>query len=214
VSTFYFAAKAPIAGQVKTRLGRAIGMAAAAALYAAFLEDLRHGFRDAAFEVAWYVAPAPWRGLHGARFRIQRGDGWAERQSNLFRDAAAAGEGPIVLAATDSPQVRPQRVEEAFDALREHDLVFGPTYDGGYYLVGMRAFQDVLSGVAMSTASALDGALARARARDLTVALLTAEFDVDEEADLPALAAAAQGRADLAATAAALAELRRKGAAA
>ncbi len=51
--TLYFAAKAPVAGQVKTRLGAAIGMAPAADLYAAFLRDLEARFRRAPFRVAW-----------------------------------------------------------------------------------------------------------------------------------------------------------------
>jgi len=36
----YIAARAPIPGQVKTRLGRAIGSERAADLYRAFLQDL------------------------------------------------------------------------------------------------------------------------------------------------------------------------------
>lgn len=212
--TLYLAAKAPVPGQVKTRLGESIGMVTAAGLYAAFLEDLKLRFRAAPFEVAWLVAPAPWPALDGARVRLQRGAGWAERQTNLFRDAAAAGETPTVLAATDSPQLMPGRILEAFDALRTHEVVFGPTPDGGYYLVGMRRFHDLLSSVAMSTASALEQALARARARQLSVGLLAAEFDVDEEPDLAALAAVVRERDDLPATAAALRRLALEGAAA
>ena len=203
----FFAAKAPVAGQVKTRLAAAIGAEAAATLYATFLTDLTTRFKHAPFRVSWYVAPAPWPGLEASRVEIQRGHGWAERQANFFRSRAAEGEGPVVLAATDSPQLEPDRVAEALEALRTQDLVFGPTFDGGYYLVGMSSFHDVFTGVAMSTASALDECLRRARRRGLSWALLPREFDVDTPADLALLAREAARRIDLPATSAALQRL-------
>ena len=205
MSTLYLGAKEPVAGRVKTRLGAAIGMQRAADLYAAFLADLGARFRQVPFEVAWYVSPRPWPGLAATRVLVQRGEDWADRQANLFR--VAAGRGPVVLAATDTPHLRPARVAQAFRALETNELVLGPTYDGGYYLVGMRGFHDVLSGVAMSTEAALDQICSRARASDLRVELLAPDFDVDTEADLVALARVVARRSDLPATAAALAQL-------
>ncbi len=204
MSAFYFAAKAPVAGQVKTRLAAAVGAQAAASLYAAFLDDLRARFQSAPFPVAWYIAPGAWPWLDGCDVEVQRGEGWAARQANLFRSATGSAQGPVVLAATDSPQLEPGRVAEAFDALRVHDLVFGPTFDGGYYLVGMTSFHDVFSGVPMSTDSALEQVLRGARRLGLSWALLAREFDVDTAADLPLLAGEAHTRTDLPATSAAL----------
>jgi hypothetical protein len=212
MNTFYFAAKAPLAGEAKTRLGAAIGMAAAAKLYSAFLLDLSQRFNAARFPTRWYLAPGA--EAHILRltatsplFRTQRGKDWADRQANLFKACAAEGETRVVLAATDSPQLRPERVDAAFAALALHDAVLGPTLDGGYYLVGMRGFHDILKGVEMSTGSALDQVLGRARARRLSVALLEEEFDVDSEADLPRLAQEVARSADLPYTAAVLSSI-------
>ena len=219
MSRLYLAAKAPLPGLVKTRLGATIGHVAAAELYAAFLTDLTARFATAPVEVGWYVAPGSRRHLApclagAVRVRTQRGRGWAARQAALFRDCEEAGEGAVVLAATDSPQLAPARVQEAFDALERSDVVLGPTTDGGYYLVGMRRADDLFSGVAMSTAAALDQVLGRARAHGLTVALVAPEFDVDTEADLAALVAEVGARDDLRATAAVLARLASRGTAA
>ena len=57
------AARAPIPGFTKTRLGAAIGMERAAALYAAFLVDLAARFtpgpnEDLGFDVGWAYTPA------------------------------------------------------------------------------------------------------------------------------------------------------------
>jgi rSAM/selenodomain-associated transferase 1 len=216
MSRLYFAAKAPLPGEVKTRLGATIGHRAATELYAAFLADLTSRFAGAAFEVGWYVAPGSRRHLApyldgAAAGRVQHGRGWGARQTALFRDCQEAREGTVVLAATDSPQLSPERVAEAFAALERRDVVFGPTTDGGYYLVGMRCAHDLFSGVPMSTATALEQVLQRATSLGLTVALLAPEFDVDTEADIAPLAAAARERHDLAATVAVLARLAARG---
>lgn len=209
VSTLYFAAKAPRAGEAKTRLGASIGMGAAAALYAAFLRDISRRFASAPFATGWYIAPGSRSRLlplmrRDAKVRVQRGEAWADRQANLFRDCADTGEDRVVLVATDSPQLTPTRVQQAFDALEAHDAVFGPTLDGGYYLVGMNGFHDVLEGIEMSTDSALAQVLDRCARRALSVALLEPEFDVDTVADLERLEHEVRRRADLAHTAAAL----------
>jgi rSAM/selenodomain-associated transferase 1 len=202
VSRLYFAAKAPIAGQVKTRLGATLGMAEAATLYEGFVRDLVARFTSAPYEIAWHVAPDSWSHLRplvarADAVRVQRGRGWAARQANLFRDCDAGGEGPVVLVATDSPQLRPARVDEAFSALESNDVVFGPTLDGGYYLVGMHGFHDIFEGAAMSKASTLVEMMGRAVERSLSVHLLEPEFDVDTEQDLDLLAQEIGRRKDM-----------------
>lgn len=216
MSRLYFAAKAPLAGQVKTRLGATIGMQAAATLYEGFLRDLAARFAHARFQVAWHIAPGSWPHLEPiigrrASVRSQRGNGWAERQANLFRDCHVAGEGGVVLAATDSPQLAPRAVEEAFAGLEGHDIVVGPTHDGGYYLVGMNGFHDIFEPISMGTASALDVTLACARSQRLSTFVLASEFDVDTEQDLDLLAEEVRQRSDLSSTAAALALIRGSG---
>ncbi len=216
VSRLYLAAKAPIAGQVKTRLGAAIGMPEAATLYEGFLRDLVARFVGVPYEIAWYVTPGSWSHLRplAARadaVRVQRGRGWAARQANLFRDCDAGLEGPVILMATDSPQLRPARVDAAFAALEAHDVVFGPTLDGGYYLVGMRRFHDIFTGAAMSKASTLGEMIKRAGSHHLSVHELDPEFDVDTEQDLDLLVREVSRRPDLRWTALALSLIRGPG---
>ncbi len=204
------AAKAPRPGRVKTRLAAAIGDAAAAELYGAFLRDLAARFPEA----AWFVTPiAEWEQVtdcylgRSARLLEQPPGDWTERQRAFFRGAAARGEELSVLAASDSPQLRAEVAAEAFALLDRHELVLGPVTDGGYYLIGMRGWHDVLAGVTMSTGSVLDEILRAARALGLRVALLEPTYDVDEVEDLELLALEAAVRDDLVATCAALTAL-------
>lgn len=207
----YVAAKAPLAGEAKTRLEPALGPSGAAALYRGFLRDLAARFVDAPYPVSWYVAPGAWAELEplvGAGWNgvLEQGPGdWTERQRTLFRDAAGRGERPVVLIASDSPHLSVETVGEAFALLEGHDVVLGPVLDGGYYLIGMNGWHDVLAGVGMSTATVLDEIAACCRSLGCSLALLEATFDVDVAGDLPRLRRALEDRADLPWTAAALA---------
>lgn len=205
------AAKAPRPGHVKTRLAAAIGDVAAAELYGAFLRDLAARFPDA----AWFVTPlAEWEQVtdcylgRSACLLAQPPGDWTERQRAFFRGASARGEERSVLVASDSPQLRAEIVAEAFALLDRHELVLGPVLDGGYYLIGMSGWHDVLADVAMSTSSVLDELVRAARAQGLRVALVEPTYDVDEVDDLELLALDATLRDDLPATRAALAALK------
>ena len=198
----YIAAKRPVPGRVKTRLAAAIGDAAAAALYRAFLADLGSRFPDC----VWYVTPAGWT-PGGATLTQPTGD-WTDRQRRLFRRATRHVQDRLVLIASDSPQVGAEVVAEAFGLLDRHDLVVGPVLDGGYYLIGMRGWHDVLAGVTMSTSSVFRDVVEGARARGLSVATVEPTYDVDELSDLALLELDAETRDDLPATRAALAALR------
>lgn len=214
-ASLYVIARAPSPGEVKTRLARAIGDGPATRLYAAFLQDLGHRFAYGPLRPRWYVTPAGgWPEIarllpKGAPWivREQPEGGLVDRQRHLFREAAANGECPVVLIASDSPHLEVPVVAAAFELLRSRDLVLGPAFDGGYYLIGMRGWHDVLAGATMGHAGVLSQVRERASALGLRTALLPTTFDVDEVEDLPRLVAVARGRPDLAATRAALAEL-------
>jgi len=135
---------------------------------------------------------------------LAQGEGdWTARQRALFRGAAARGEERVILVASDSPHLTVETVTAAFRALDRHEVVVGPTYDGGYYLIGMRGWHDILHGIPMSTGTVLDDISARAAASGLSVGRVETMFDVDEAADLQRLWCILDARADLPATRAA-----------
>ncbi len=198
----YIAAKAPRPGFAKTRLARTIGEDWAVELYRAFLSDLSARFEqhDLPFDVGWYVTPpdawpeiAQQLGTRAADALVleqEEGLDWTERQSALFSGARDRGEEKIVLLASDSPHLSEETVQSAFDELDRHDLVLGPTFDGGYYLIGTRACdwrEEVLDGIRMSGSSVLEEIVDRAHRLQLSVRTLAATFDVDELEDVQRL---------------------------
>jgi uncharacterized protein len=202
----YVIARAPRVGFAKTRLGRTIGHERAISLYRAFLRDLAARFSNSSYAPGWYVTPPDaWpeiSALTGETDRVLfQGDGnLTERQRDLFAGASGRGEEKTVLIASDSPHLSVEVVEEAFRVLDRRNLVFGPTFDGGYYLIGMRGHHDVLGDTPMSVGTELDGLLARARLLGLSVGLLEPTFDVDVAEDLRHLRPLVLARPDLAAT--------------
>ena len=209
----YVIARAPRVGFAKTRLGRTIGHERAIALYRAFLRDLAARFSGSPCPPGWYVTPPDaWPEISavvGESGRVLfQGDGdLTERQGELFRGAKDRGEERTVLIASDSPHLGVGVVAEAFRRLESDDLVFGPTFDGGYYLIGMRGYHDVLEGMPMSVGTELGGITARARLSGLSVGLLETTFDVDVVEDLEHLRPLALERTDLQATREALESL-------
>ena len=206
-------ARSPRVGFAKTRLGRTIGHEHAIVLYRAFLRDLAARFASSPFVLGWYVTPPDaWpeiSDLTGETERVifQRDGDLTERQRDLFAGSSGRGEKKTVLIASDSPHLSVGVVEEAFRLLDRQDLVFGPTYDGGYYLIGMRGYHDVLRDTPMSVGTELDGLVSRARLLGLSVGLLEPTFDVDVVEDLQHLRPLVLERPDLVATRDALASV-------
>jgi rSAM/selenodomain-associated transferase 1 len=195
-------ARVPIAGQTKTRLGKALGAEATARLYRAFLRDLGERFTQAAprdgYDLYWfYAAPS---GLGAADFAAsvppggamirQEGPDFATRLWHGFQTLSMRGYKRVMVISSDSPHVPAAWVAQAFQALATHDVVVGPARDGGYYLLGQRvspAPVDLFTGITMSTATVCTETLARAEAAGLRVTLAPATFDIDESGDLDEL---------------------------
>jgi len=187
--------KAPVPGTVKTRLVPPLTAESAAALAAAFVQDAVRSARPIA-EVLIAYAPSTGKTSletllpNGLHWTAQRGDNLGERMGAAMADAAASGFSPLVVIGTDSPTLPPACIAEAIQALQSNaaDVVFGPTEDGGYYLVGARQPQPGLfDGVAWSTEAALTQTAANAARLGLRCHLLPAWHDVDTSEDLARL---------------------------
>ena len=194
-------AKAPVPGQVKTRLGAHIGAEAAAGLAAAALLDTIEACRDTGADGHLSLAgdlrdavagEAISAALEGWTISPQRGDGFAERLVNAHADA---GHGPVVQIGMDTPQVTAAALTAVTDALTDHDAVLGAALDGGWWALARRDPDDVrhVARVRMSadtTCADTRRALERAGCRVGDAEVMT---DVDTVADADLVAALAPG---------------------
>jgi rSAM/selenodomain-associated transferase 1 len=192
-------AKAPQAGEVKTRLVPHLTPEQAADFYTAMLADVLTA--TARFSRALGLAPIlavdPWVrrsavvSLAPSVIRVvpQRGSDLGARMAWAVREAAAGGARRILLRGSDNPTLDGAAVESALSALAQHDLVLRPDRDGGYGLVGLRRPAPGLFDHPMSTSSVLDATLANARCLGLRSLVADPGFDIDDASDLGRLAA-------------------------
>jgi rSAM/selenodomain-associated transferase 1 len=188
-------AKAPRAGRVKTRLNQSLPSLAVTALYRCLLEDtvaLARSLRNV--EVA-IMCPESDREeladlLNGtAQIVAQKGEGLASGLTSVFRHFTAAGPQHVIAFNSDSPHLARSVLDSAFEILATHDVVVGPTHDGGYYLVGAKAAHPSLfEGDGMGTKNAFDRLLTRTKALELTTACTEPFYDIDVADDLILLA--------------------------
>jgi rSAM/selenodomain-associated transferase 1 len=187
-------AKAPKPGMVKTRLARCLPPPAVTALYCCLLEDtlaLARSLPGVEIAVMCPAADVPELASYasdGIEIVGQNGEGLAAALTSVFRQFTRMGR-RVVAFNSDSPHLPASVLHRAFDALTAHDLVVGPTQDGGYYLVGAKAEHWTLfDGDGLGTKTALDGLLARARGLQLSVSSTEPFYDIDVEDDLFRLA--------------------------
>jgi rSAM/selenodomain-associated transferase 1 len=189
-------AKAPRPGAVKTRLIPSLPLRAATAFYRCLLDDtlaLARSLGDV--EVAIMCPHADVNELaylagNEANVIAQNGEGLAAGLTSVFRHFAEDHQRRTIAFNSDSPHLPSSVLEDAFETLTAHDLVVGPTHDGGYYLVGAKASHPTLfARDGMGTSSALERLLSRAGVLELSVGFAEPFYDVDVADDLNRLAA-------------------------
>jgi uncharacterized protein len=190
-------AKAPVAGQAKTRLAVAVGDKAAADIAAATLLDTLDAV-DATSVASRVVAltgdMSQASSSRQIRSRLgdlhvveQRGDDFSARLANAIVDAAkAAGARPVLLIASDTPQVTAELLTECARALVESDAVLGLAHDGGWWLLGVAdpAMADCLTAIPTSRSDTGAATLEALRDKGLAVTLVEELSDVDTVDDV------------------------------
>jgi rSAM/selenodomain-associated transferase 1 len=191
-------AKAPIPGEVKTRLCPPLDPDEAASLHGSLVLDAIERTKGLQ-GVSLYVAGTPdlahpffkvMEGRYGARLLLQRGPDLGSRMMNAIQDAFDQGAKDVLLTGTDLPTLPRAHLVEALKLVKNHDVVLGPTADGGYYLIGFRKMVPALfEGIAWSTASVLAETKKKIEQTGLSLGLLPECRDVDTLEDLKAFIA-------------------------
>ena len=188
-------AKAPRPGTVKTRLIRSLPLQAVTSFYRCLLDDTLALARSlTGVEVAIMCPASDVDELavvagSGVKVVAQNGEGLAAGLTSVFAHFAEYQQRRIIAFNSDSPHLPPSFLEAAFETLAAYDLVVGPTYDGGYYLVGANgAHPSLFIRDGMGTGSALENLLSQARGLELSVGFTDPFYDIDVADDLIQLA--------------------------
>ena len=186
-------AKAPLAGEVKTRLVPPLTLREAAALNVCFLRDMAANVKsitetEQASGLVVYTpagSESAFDGVlpDGLMLLAQRGKSLGERLCNATDDLLREGHSAVCLINSDSPTLPRSILIGAIKSLApEGDrVVLGAADDGGYYLIGLKqAHGNLFDGIAWSTSDVLTRTKQRAAEIDLPVELLPCWYDVDD----------------------------------
>ena len=136
----------PELGKVKTRLAKTIGDKSALIIYKQLLKHTEKTIKQVAADKAVYYSVDInendlWDNTIYQKF-MQSGSDLGERMKHAFINAFEAKYSKVIIVASDLYDITPNHIENAIQQLDKHDIVIGPSFDGGYYLLGMNRFYD------------------------------------------------------------------------
>lgn len=183
----------PEPGRVKTRLIPVLGRVGAAGLHRMMVERTLSTASSFAHrwgitvEVSFEGGDGPrfrrWLGS-GVRFSAQSAGNLGEKMSNAFYELFARGTRKAILIGTDIPRLEISHLKSAFQALESSDLVLGPSKDGGYYLMGLKAPADLFQGISWGSKNVLEKTVSLAEKSGMKIHKLEPLVDIDTIDDL------------------------------
>ena len=188
-------AKAPVPGQVKTRLCPPLTPDEAASLHGSMVMDaVEHTRPLREFDIYLACTPSmdhPFFQTLAARHRLQLceqvGEDLGQRMDHALTTILNRGYKYAVLVGADIPNLTGHTYKQAKDMLQLKEVVFGPTKDGGYYLVGIKKPNpELFANISWSTDGVLTQSQSQAEKLGLAVSLLESEHDIDTFDDLQA----------------------------
>ncbi len=189
-------AKAPVAGEVKTRLVPLLGEAAAAELHETLVRRALATAREAGLgPVSLWCTPdtghpffAACAAEFGAALQEQRGGHLGERMARAFERLLANG--PALLVGSDCPSLLASDLRAAATSLATHDAVVQPAEDGGYVLVGLaRPVRGLFELIRWGEADVMRDTRDRLRSAGATWRELPMRWDIDRPEDYRRLVA-------------------------
>lgn len=132
----------PILGKVKTQLAKEIGAEKTLQIYHRLLQ---HSYDIAKqpnlIRRVYYSNHIEEYDIFDTELfekKMQRGADLGERMSNAFQEAFSDGYKEVVIMGSDCWELKASILEDAFKALKRFEVVIGPAFDGGYYLLGLK----------------------------------------------------------------------------
>ena len=176
--------KNPRLGHVKTRLAKDVGDKKALEIYLKLTDHTRQ-----VLEAAPYVN----RNVYYSEF-VDAEDDWSvdlfdkglqasgdlgDRIQHAFTEVFAQNE-KVIIIGSDCAQLTTDHIIQAIDALDDHNVVIGPSLDGGYYLLGMNGnYETLFEDINWSTETVLQETIDKANQQIISVKLIDKLSDID-----------------------------------
>ncbi len=179
----------PEIGKCKTRLANTIGNEAALNIYKFLLKHTANISESInADKYVFYTEKIKKEDLWNDtifRKKLQKGDDLGKRMENAFIDLFESGYQKVIIVGSDLLDLKADHINDAFEKLNEHDVVFGPAKDGGYYLLGLSKLQAcIFRNKPWSETNLLDVTLKELGQKNISLTLLETLNDIDTFEDL------------------------------
>jgi len=182
-------ARQPKLGKVKTRLAATLGDTKALEIYHYLLTKTKksmahYGSINHVFLTEYDTDYTFWNDVAHKVYVQSEGDlgnkMWSAWQTVYKRFSPE----PIVIIGTDCPDLDHNMISIAFEKLENTDVVIGPTYDGGYYLIGMKEpYEWLFNNMPWSTDKVFSDTISRLQKHEKSYACLPLLLDIDHESD-------------------------------
>lgn len=184
----------PIPGKTKTRLMEILSGNECAELHTCFLMDLFKVFQYIEEDINVFLTYTPEDSFSVIEDMIpdhihcfpQKGEHLGEKMYHAFEYVFKKGYEEVFLMGSDIPDIQPEEINYFFEKLSDEDVVLGPTFDGGYYFIGMKNNHEKLfnNKLKWGNKSVLEGTIDLANNLSLNVHLMNKHRDIDTKEDL------------------------------
>lgn len=189
--------RVPVPDKTKTRLMDVYTGRECAELQECFLKDIFEMCEGIRRRMDIFVTYTPefetvrLRGYTPGYMKLfpQEGEDLGRRMLNSIRHILSKGYEKVVLIGSDIPEVKPEAVLQAMEALDSNDMCIGPTYDGGYYLIGMKKPEQAVfePDIRWGGETVFENTVRLARNSGLSVSVVRECRDIDTKEDIRGL---------------------------
>jgi rSAM/selenodomain-associated transferase 1 len=182
--------KNPELGKVKTRLAKTIGNEKALEIYKKLLVHTQEIVTPVQADKFVFYSDSitvedQWN-AGSFHKKVQDGDDLGKRMAHAFQEIFRLDYESVCIIGSDCYELTSAIIEKAFLALETNETVIGPTFDGGYYLLGMNQFHEtVFNNKTWSTDTVYMDTITDFKNLNLSISTLNKLSDIDEEKDLP-----------------------------
>ena len=179
--------KNPELGKAKTRIAKTMGDEKALSIYKELLQHtldttLKVDCHRNLFYSAHVNKEDQWSEKDFLK-QLQIEGGLGDKIRDAFQRVMKTADSCLIIGS-DCGDMSEDILNQAFTALQSHDVVLGPTFDGGYYLLGVsKPDLELFDGVAWSTETVYDQTIEKVKAANATYFELPKLHDIDYEED-------------------------------
>lgn len=186
--------RVPVPGKTKTRLLNTFSKEKCAELHFCFLKDIFKTLDSLKENLDIYLAYTEEKDFYLMEELVpeyikcfaQEGESLGDRMLNAIDKVLSGGHEKAALIGADVPQFEGEELLKAFERLDSKELCFGPTFDGGYYLVAMKKpYKEVFSeDIVWGGSTVLEATMKHCEALNLSASLIKTYNDIDIKEDV------------------------------